>query len=241
MNVPQSHPSRVSDQVSERPEAERAWSSGTVLVLVIIVGGLLIGAGAFVGRLQASAAARREAQQMLRQVQLPLPDFQLVDQLGRPVTPSTLKGKIWVVSCFFTRCSTVCPGLIRSVKELAEELRELRGVKFLTVSVDPKHDRPEVLREYARIVGADPEQWLFATGDKEEVYRFVREGLKLSASETPKEAQMQGADPVTHSTRLVLLDANGAVRGYADTKDPWSMSRLQHAIELLRAEASGAR
>ncbi len=219
------------NQVGERRRV--VWASGTAIVFVMVLGGLLVATGAFVGRLHASAAARREAREMLHQVHLPLPEFHLIDQNGAPVTRETLEGNVWVVSCFFTRCSTVCPGLIRSVKEMAERLRALEGVKFLTVTVDPTHDRPEVLKEYARIVGADAERWRFVTGEKAEVYRLVREGLKLSAAETPREAQMQGADPVTHSTRLVLIDRHAVVRGYADSKDPWQMSRLRHAIDLL--------
>ncbi len=224
--------------MSQSVDASRASmmrSLGTYLVVLMLAGGGLIAGGAFLGRLHASNTAYREAVQMVRQLALPLPSVELVDHHGRPWRPEMLRGQVWVAACFFTRCSTVCPALMHSLQSLAEELKGLQGVRFLIVTVDPTHDRPAVLRDYARAIKAD-QRWLFVTGEKEAVYRLVREGFRLSAAETPPEARRQGADPVTHSTRLVLIGKQARVRGYAETRDPWQLTKLQHAIDLLLAE-----
>lgn len=224
----------MTSSATQRPTLYRVV--GTYVAILMLVGGGLIAAGAYVGRLHAAGQARREAQAMVNRIRLQLPDVTLVDQDGKPWSTERLRGQVWVACCFFTRCSTVCPALMHSLQSLAERLRQLQDVRFLTVTVDPEHDRPGVLRAYAQAVKADSSRWVFVTGKQEAVYRLVREGFRLSAAQTPLKLQRQGADPVTHSSRLVLLDKQGRVRGYADSQDPWELTKLQYAIELLLAE-----
>ncbi|MGB1699034.1 MAG: SCO family protein, partial [Nannocystaceae bacterium] len=80
-----------------------------------------------------------------------LPDFSLVSHEGETVTREDLQGTVWVVGFVFTRCVTLCPPVSQAMVRLQEHLgrsRVLGDVRMLTVTVDPQHDTPEVLRAY---------------------------------------------------------------------------------------------
>jgi protein SCO1/2 len=100
-------------------------------------------------------------------------------------------------------------------------------IGLLSFSVDPDHDSPEVLTLYARKFSADPQRWFFLTGEKAEVARLVRDGFLLPIAEN---AAAQPGQLVTHSTKFVLIDAEGRVRGWYDGED-------QAALEKLAADA----
>jgi protein SCO1/2 len=88
-------------------------------------------------------------------------------------------------------------------KKFANEDR----VGFLSISSNPEKDQPDVLKAYADRFGAD-RRWLFLTGPKAAIFSVANEGFKLSLTENAP-----GSEPVTHSTRLMLVDASGWVRG----------------------------
>jgi cytochrome oxidase Cu insertion factor (SCO1/SenC/PrrC family) len=64
---------------------------------------------------------------------------------------------------------------------LQQDVADDRDVRLVSISVDPEHDTPDVLRDYAQRFGAHPERWLFLTGDKAAIYRLAQEGFHLSA------------------------------------------------------------
>jgi protein SCO1/2 len=114
--------------------------------------------------------------------------------------------------------------------ELQKPLRDT-DVKLISFSVDPQHDTPTVLRDYAAKLNAQPGQWSFLTGDKNTIYRLSRDGFKLAA------AAGETAGPI-HSTRLVLVDRSGEIRGYYDATDADAVTRLlADTNHLLREQA----
>src|SRR2546423_1344450 len=94
-----------------------------------------------------------------------LPEFRLTDQMGRTVTARDLRGKVTAIDFIYTRCPLpdVCPRL--SANFAALQRRFGKDVMLVSVTVDPDFDTPAVLAEYARRWGADPQGWLFLTGD----------------------------------------------------------------------------
>jgi protein SCO1/2 len=102
-----------------------------------------------------------------------VPDFQLVDQDGRTVRLKDFRGKAVVLTFIYTRCPlpNFCPLMSKNFAALQERLKkEFRGrFELLSISIDPRFDRPEVLKEYAGRYGADESCWRFATGDQEQV------------------------------------------------------------------------
>lgn len=147
-------------------------------------------------------------------VMFQLPDgYSLVDHRGEPFTPETMKGKVWVASFVFTTCPSTCPAVTRAMKDLRDRFeRNDIDVELVSFTVDPEHDTPEVLAEYARNVGADSENWRFVTGEPEAVSQLIGQGFKLGVGEP--EDQGGGLYDIAHSTKLALVDERGGVRGY---------------------------
>ena len=109
-----------------------------------------------------------------------LPDWSLVDADGRPFGSRELHGQVYVVSFFFTQCRSICPAIMRGMARLAEgfDKNGVTGVRLVSISVDPEHDTPEVLKEYARGIGANPARWTLVTGDPARVRALVVDGFK---------------------------------------------------------------
>ena len=103
--------------------------------------------------------------------------YVFVDQSGRRVRLDTFRGKVVVITYFYTHCPDACPLTMANLKRLYARLPDsVAGrVVFVAVSIDPERDRPEVLREYAGIYHINFPNWFFLTGKPEEVKRFIRE------------------------------------------------------------------
>ncbi len=147
-----------------------------------------------------------------------VPAFQLVDQNGESYGSQQLLGKIWIADFIYSTCPGPCPLISSRMGDLQKPLRDT-DVKLVSFSVDPQHDTPAVLREYAAKLDAQPGRWHFLTGDKNTIYRLSREGFKLATAEG-------GAEGPIHSTRLVLIDRSGMIRGYYDATDADAVTRL---------------
>lgn len=178
--------------------------------------------------------------------------FTLTGSTGREVSSSELGGQVWVANFMFTRCRTICPMMSAEMARLAGELAtELRLVSF---TIDPEHDTPEVLADYAERFGADEDRWIFLTGDKATIYDLTRQSFHLGVVETSGEeelARSAGAndpapggngnaalDPFIHSSRIVLVDQQGRIRGYYDSGDPERMKALRADARALLGHRS---
>jgi protein SCO1/2 len=159
-----------------------------------------------------------------------VPDFTLINRDGTTVRRADLAGAPWVADFIFTRCGASCPMMSLRMARLERSLPEDLGVRFVSFSVDPEHDTPQVLDEYAQSLGA-PGRWLFLTGDKGQIYRLSREGFKLGVDDT---TPVSPDEPILHSTRFVLVDGKGKIRGYYEAFDEPSLERL---VQDLRAIA----
>jgi protein SCO1/2 len=152
-----------------------------------------------------------------------LPAFALVDQDGRGVRLLDLGGRPFVADFIFTRCAGVCPVMTARMARLQTQIPD--GVRLVSITVDPVHDVPAVLKRYAEGVGAGP-RWTFLTGPREDVYRLAKDGFKLEAAEVPPGAPPAGDGPFLHSSKFVLVDGRGQVRGYYDSDDAAALERL---------------
>jgi protein SCO1 len=168
-----------------------------------------------------------------------LPAYTLVDRSGATVTPATLAGRPWIADLVFTRCQLSCPRMTERMVSLGPRLAP--GVRRVSVSVDPAHDTPAVLADYARRHGAATPDWLFLTGGEAEVRRLAVDGLKLGVAAADPRDPRAAQEPITHSTRFVLVDAQGRVRGYYDAFDEGSLGRLlRDAAWLAAGKGDGA-
>lgn len=166
-----------------------------------------------------------------------IPDFELIDQDGQPIDQDYLKGQISVVDFFFTTCTTICPKMSRQMSQVVWLLDDeyFKDVRFLSITVDPEYDRPEVLKEYAKTYRQDPDEplknWKFATGTKEVIYPLGVEGFKLATQE-----DVDALGGFLHSEKFVLLDRQGHIRGYYDGTSTEDRQLLEEDIKMLIGE-----
>jgi cytochrome oxidase Cu insertion factor (SCO1/SenC/PrrC family) len=165
-----------------------------------------------------------------------VPDFALVSQTGDSVRLRDLHGQVWVADFFFTHCASTCPMMSARFESLAQQVGSDR-VRLVSFSVDPERDTPERLAEYAQRFDVEPGRWIFLTGDKPQIRRLVREGFHLGVDDPSPEDLAAGAEAVLHSTRFVLVDAEGRIRGYYDGNDDEAMEQLGHDVTQLAAKS----
>ena len=165
-----------------------------------------------------------------------MPAFELVDHRGEPARAEAFRGQPIIANFVFTRCPTICPVFTMKMQRIQERTDDLGpDLQLLSFSVDPEHDRPEVLADYAASYDADPERWTFLTGELAEMRRTVRDGLHIAmqpAGELP-----DGGQDIIHSTHFVLFDSELRVRGYYDSNVPERIDDLvRDARHLVREE-----
>jgi protein SCO1/2 len=164
-----------------------------------------------------------------------LPDFRLVSQAGQEVTLADLRGHPLVIAALYSTCNGPCPSIADALRRLQRDLADT-DVRLVTVSVNPTVDTPEVLARYAAAKGADPERWTFLTGDEAEVQRLVREGFFLAVERSAPAELLEGADEVTHDTRLLVVDRDGHRRGWYQGTDEGQLARLRGRVRFLAGE-----
>jgi|GEM_PF-607646 len=147
---------------------------------------------------------------------LTIPDFTLTNQAGETVSrASLLKGHVTIVDFIFTNCPFICPPMTNNMRALQEKLAG-SGVRFASFSVDPKHDTPEALRNFANAHGADFANWSFLTGDIEQVQRILTQGLHLDALAPIPSVPIKLKDGATmanirHPSHFVLVGPDARV------------------------------
>lgn len=149
------------------------------------------------------------------------PDFTLFSQDGEEVGLSSLRGKVVVIAFIYTRCRDICPILTDKMARVREELGAAFGhdVVFVSISLDPERDTPEVLKDYAEAFDANPGSWFFLTGSVAEVRQLTQQYGVVT---------LPGVDDtIGHNLLTTLVDRNGKMRvQYAGYRlDPYEMHR----------------
>ncbi len=158
-----------------------------------------------------------------------VPRFSLVDETGAPADESLFDGKISVVDFIFTSCAGICPMMSGRMAWLQEELREYPDVRFISFSVDPETDTPAVLTEYGKRYGAIPGRWTFLTGDRKQIYEMTKTGFHLGL-------EAEGENAIIHSSKFVLVDGMGSIRGYFDSDSADAMDNLLGRVVSLAGD-----
>jgi protein SCO1 len=136
----------------------------------------------------------------------PAPAFTLTAQDGRRLALSELRGKVVVVTFIYASCVDACPLLTAKMATLQDDLGLDFGPKifFISISVDPERDTPEVLTRYAQAHGAKLSGWAFLTGTPDEVRAVARRyGIYY---------KKQAAGDVDHTFLTSLIDQSGTLR-----------------------------
>ncbi len=160
---------------------------------------------------------------------LEIGDFTLVDQRGATVTKQDLLGKPWVASFIFTRCAGACPMLVRKVYDLSQTVPQV-DMRFVTITVDPEYDTVDMMKRFADVYQAQPERWMFLTGEKDEVYRLIRHGFKVAAWEQFGTERLPGYE-FAHSLSLIHVGADGKVLGKYSSDADSELRTLQRVLQ----------
>ena len=159
-------------------------------------GGVKAGAALLAGLLLLSGCSRGRVEMM--------PAFELVDQAGAVVKSDDLRGHVLIVSFIFTTCAEACPLITAQLARTQSRVRTEKldeRVRFVSITLDPATDRPDVLRRYAVRYGIDLASWHFLTGAADDVSRVTRAfGLSAVARER-----------IVHGSLVVLVDGKGRI------------------------------
>jgi len=152
-----------------------------------------------------------------------IPAFDLVDQNSKQFTLENLEGNVWLADFIFTTCSGPCPIMTERMGMVQHDLLEIDKLKFVSFTVNPDYDTPEVLKKYAQRFDADVSTWSFVTGKYEQIQELIVEGFKMGDVE----------EIVFHSTRFALVDHEGNLRGYYSGTEPAEHGILTRDIQSL--------
>ncbi len=192
---------------------------------------LAVGAAAIAVLGVLTLAERSEPPPVIKEV----PDFALTHHDGSTVGREQLLGEPWIADFIFTRCPAICPRMTSQMARVAGALGDGSPVRFVSFSVDPEHDTPEVLADFAARHGAG-DGWYFLTGETETLHSLSREGFLLGVETSPPEGVAAGNDLVIHSNRFVLVDRQGRIRGFYDPFDEEGIQRLLGDVRAVVRE-----
>ncbi len=197
-----------------------AWVVAFLLIALLITGAASI----------FRHAERKSSDQL--PVLASVPDFHFTTQDGKTLSRADLLGKVWVADFIFTRCAGPCPMMSSRMAEVSRELKKADNVRLVSVSIDPEHDTPEVLKGYASRLQADLGHWIFLTGPKSAIQEFTTRGM-LQALAT------DSSGIPTHSTRFLVVDRDGQLRKTRNLDEPELVQKLLMDIgDLLRETPS---
>jgi len=160
----------------------------------------------------------------------PVPSFALTNQSGRAIRAEELRGRAVIISFIFTRCHEVCPLVTVQLARAQAEAKSAgmsSAVRFVSITVDPAIDTPDVLQRYAARFGADTATWDFLTGHPDEVGRLVREMGVFTANDRGR---------LGHGTLVLSVNPRGEIiRRYTDLEH-LSAQILDEVRRLRRPE-----
>jgi protein SCO1/2 len=157
-------------------------------------------------------------------------DFTFINQDSQEVTPAVFDGKVVITDFFFTTCPSICPIMKRQMHRVYEIFKETPDVLFFSHTIDPEHDTPEVLYNFAQGLGAKTEKWQMVTGDQDEIFAMAKHYM-LGAM---KNDDVPGG--YIHSGSFVLIDKKKRIRGYYNGTDEAEVDMLITDLRILLDE-----
>jgi protein SCO1 len=165
-----------------------------------------------------------------------IPAFNLLNENGKET--QVVPGDIKVVSFFFSRCGTICPTTNANIKRVAGLIINTNDLKFYSITIDPKYDSPEVLKNYRSAQKFNASNWTFLTGDKKYIYDLAIKNFKLPVADASEyDKNISNIDETfIHSDKLLLIDKQGYCRGIYGGTDKFEIDRLILEIKVLLSQ-----
>ncbi|PHS63462.1 MAG: SCO family protein [Flavobacterium sp.] len=140
-----------------------------------------------------------------------VPTFSFTNQNEKTITNQNYKGKVYVVEFFFTTCPSICPIMNENMVRIQDEFFGNPNLAIASFSIDPTHDTPSVLKEYAASYKITNPNWHLLTGDKDAIYELANKGFNLYVGEN---SEVEGG--FEHSGFFALIDQEGNIRSRKD-------------------------
>jgi protein SCO1/2 len=161
------------------------------------------------------------------------PDFNLVNQEGKPHKFSELRGKVLLVSFVFTTCNGSCPATthrMASTQQLVKDKTGGNGIEFVTITLDPKRDTPEVLKNYAKLFALELDHWQFFSGAEQAVNKTIADwGMWVKPLDNGQ---------LDHPSRIFLVDQKQQIREIYNVDLLRPAEVLEDVRELLKEKGS---
>jgi len=173
-----------------------------------------------------------------------LPSLTLVDQEGNSFNLDQTRGSIVVLSPIYTHCPDVCLLTTANMRQIYDQIRQLgldNQVFFVSVSIDPQRDTPEVLKRFANSFKVDFDDWVFLTGSQEQIDTlaqtlgvYVERVYYIDKTPVPETAMSLPVENipylVNHTDRIFLVDRTGNVRALP----PGSRADVEETVRLIK-------
>jgi protein SCO1 len=159
------------------------------------------------------------------------PDFTLTTQDGKTLRLADLRGKVVLVSFIFTTCNGTCPATTHRMSQAAQTFAKdhlTDKVHLLSITLDPKRDKPTVLRGYMRLYDVDAKHWTFLTGSPKQIDKVL--------SDWGMWARPGQGGQLDHPSRVFLLDGRGRIREIYNL-DFFKPAWVREDVQLLLKEA----
>ncbi|MEO0417005.1 MAG: SCO family protein [Verrucomicrobiota bacterium] len=220
--------------MSKQTTTEGKKSNVGTIILMLVLAGIFVGVGLFTLKLgKPKPVGQGEIAINLQRFKMVAP-FDLIDQNSQPVNQDAFDDKVTIVNFIFTSCAAECPFLSRRMEEVQAEFADNPNVQLMSVTVDPRTDNPERLKNYGETYNAGP-KWRFLTGDTKIITKLIKESFLLPAEEAEEKKVYLTKTTFVHSEKIAVVDQLGVVRFYADGMNPNAGNALVQATEKLLA------
>jgi protein SCO1/2 len=208
--------------------SKRKWAISAAITVTLIWAGLLVALKTAENYLN-----RNHRPQIVQQAAWTAPAFAFPDQDNHRVSNTDLLGHVWIADFIFTQCTSACPILTSKMLLLQKQLKQ-PDIRFISFSVDPEHDSPAVLKQYARLWEGDESRWRLLSTDPNGL-AAVAAGMKVTVAKSDDKD-----NPILHSSLFLLIDKTGNVYNIYDSIDNAALTQLVDDATYLAGESNGS-
>jgi protein SCO1/2 len=161
-----------------------------------------------------------------------IPDFKLLNQQGDTLSWKNFEGKIIILNLFYATDNPTTRTANNALGVLQKTFGKNKILNFVSLSIDPVRDTPDVIAKYAAAHRAKPGKWDVLTGDSTQVYNIIYKQLFLDAVQKNDD----GVKSYAYNNLFVLIDPQHHIRGYYDISTQEGYSKLDDEIKVLIVE-----
>ncbi|WP_029035836.1 SCO family protein [Salinimicrobium terrae] len=168
---------------------------------------------------------------MVNEEKKKVPPFEFIDQHGDTITNKDYEGKVYIAEFFFSTCPTICPIMKDNLVQVQDVFSKNEDFGIASFSIDPQHDTPQVLQEYAVNNNITHPNWHLLTGERDDIYDLANSGFNIYAGE---DENAEGG--FAHSGYFALVDRDGYIRS---RKDPHGNPIIYYRGSVPRSAVVG--